>query len=588
MAARHRGTRIETAGLVAAAFDHRTSRAGDPLLHTHVVVANLTLTVADTWRTLDGRPLYDHAISGGYLYQAHLRHLLTERLGVDWAPVVEGMADIAGVPQAVIDEFSQRRDEIEETLAESGHTSARARQKATLATRRPKERTVDPDTLAHTWRERARAIGFDDDAVEACFGRVRTTQRGAPDADRLFAHLAGPHGLTERRSTFTRRDVVRAIAADVGTETPAIEIERLADRFLASERVVVLAGPTSGRNAQVVIGLDGRRVRTGGTAVFSTPELIELETSLLARATAKGGRTIEERVVDEVVARRPDLSSEQAAMVRAVCSTERAIRVVVGRPGSGKTYATAACVEAYAASGIPVAGCAVSAVAAAELNRRWGSPPTRVDPPKRSPACWSTSTNEATSSHPARSSSSTRPPWSALATLPASPPTSNAPAGRSRSSVTPISTAQSTRGECSRRSPLAPMALLPGSSRTAASVIPASVPPSLCTGRAVSTTPSPTTTSPAGSPASPPRRPRSTPSSATGGMTAAQGHVRRCLPAPTPHAAPSTTAPGSCSRNTASSEGSRSSCMAVSSWSVTRSSPVATIARFAPVWEASR
>jgi conjugative relaxase-like TrwC/TraI family protein len=33
--------------MVAGAFDHRTSRAGDPLLHTHVVVANLTLTVAD-------------------------------------------------------------------------------------------------------------------------------------------------------------------------------------------------------------------------------------------------------------------------------------------------------------------------------------------------------------------------------------------------------------------------------------------------------------------------------------------------------------------------------------------------------------
>lgn len=368
---RQKGQRIQTAGLVAAAFDHRTSRAGDPLLHTHVVAANLTLTVADAWRTLDGRPLFDHAISGGYLYQAHLRHLLTRRLGAEWGPVVNGMADIAGVPQAVIDEFSQRRDEIEEMLAESGYTSARARQKATLATRRPKDRDVDPDTLANAWRERAAGLGFDAAAVEACFGRSRDQQRAAPDVDRLFDHLAGPKGLTERASTFTRRDVVRAVAV-MAASTPAIEVERLADRFLASDRVVVLAGPTSGRNSQVLVGLDNRRIRTGGTALFSTPDLIEIEAGLLRWAPTEIGAVGSETSIQQALTTHPELSDEQAAMVRAVCSTSRAVQVVVGRPGSGKTYAAAACVETLAAIGIPVAGCAVSATAAAELEAAAG------------------------------------------------------------------------------------------------------------------------------------------------------------------------------------------------------------------------
>ena len=40
-------------GLVAAGFTHRTSRAGDPLLHTHVLVANLARTTDDgVWRTV--------------------------------------------------------------------------------------------------------------------------------------------------------------------------------------------------------------------------------------------------------------------------------------------------------------------------------------------------------------------------------------------------------------------------------------------------------------------------------------------------------------------------------------------------------
>ncbi|MDP9465631.1 MAG: relaxase domain-containing protein [Actinomycetota bacterium] len=366
--ARHRGERIQTAGLVAAAFDHRSSRAGDPLLHTHVVVANLTLTVADNWRCLDARPPFDHSLSGGYLYQAHLRHLLTRRLGVKWGPVIEGMADVAGVPQAVIDEFSQRRDEIEDLLAESGYTSARARQKATLATRRPKDRTVDPDTLAAAWRDRAAALGFDARAVEASFGRAKVQQRSARDLDRLYDHLAGPHGLTERASTFTRRDVVRDIAAALDASAPAPEVERLADRFLASHRVVVLAGPTSGRNSQVLVGLDNRRIRTGGTAVFSTPELIEIETRLLWWAGEPATPAASPIVIESVLGLQPELSDEQAAMVRAVCSPSARIQPVVGRPGSGKTYAASACVQAFAASGVPVVGCAVSATAAAELE----------------------------------------------------------------------------------------------------------------------------------------------------------------------------------------------------------------------------
>ncbi len=370
--ARYLGERILTAGLVGAAFDHRTSRASDPLLHTHVVVANLTLTVADAWRTLEGGLLFHHSLSGGYLYQAHLRHLLTQRLGVEWGPIHDGMADAAGVPQAVIDEFSQRRDEIEEMLAESGYTSARARQTATLATRRPKDRSVDPDTLANVWRQRAVGLGFDEQAVEACFDRARARERTAPETDRLFAHLAGPLGLTERASTFTRRDVVRHIAAAGGASRPALEVERLADRFLASDRVVLLAGPTSGRNSQVVVGLDNRRVRTGGTAVFSTPELVEIETGLLRWADHDPGPVATRHAVDRALAHHLDLSDEQAAMVRGVCSSSRAVQVVVGRPGSGKTYATAACVEAFAASGIPLAGCAVSATAAAELEAAVG------------------------------------------------------------------------------------------------------------------------------------------------------------------------------------------------------------------------
>ncbi|MGH3042101.1 MAG: MobF family relaxase, partial [Gaiellaceae bacterium] len=73
-------------GFVAAAYQHRTSRAQDPHLHTHVIVANMTRSFSDgEWRALDGEAiLKTYRLAAGYLYEAHLRHELTTRLGVEW------------------------------------------------------------------------------------------------------------------------------------------------------------------------------------------------------------------------------------------------------------------------------------------------------------------------------------------------------------------------------------------------------------------------------------------------------------------------------------------------------------------------
>ena len=89
-------------GLMAAAFRHRTSRNGDPHLHTHVLVANMVLGEDGKWATLDGRWIYTSAKTIGYLYEAQLRHNLTVALGVEWGPVRNGIADIDHIPQTVL------------------------------------------------------------------------------------------------------------------------------------------------------------------------------------------------------------------------------------------------------------------------------------------------------------------------------------------------------------------------------------------------------------------------------------------------------------------------------------------------------
>src|SRR6266540_2540637 len=226
-------------GFIAAVFPHRTSRAGDPLLHSHVLVANLTRGPDGHWTALDGRALYAQAKTAGYLYQAVLRHELTRQLGVTWERVHNGVADLAGIPRPVVEMFSKRRKQITQRMAERGEHSARSAQTAAMDTRGAKERGVSQQTLHGRWRRQAGAIGFTARDLEAIVGQAASRSATAVDQERLLDDLAGPEGLTREASTFSRRDVLRAICERLPTGADLAEIEGIADRFLrARERVI--------------------------------------------------------------------------------------------------------------------------------------------------------------------------------------------------------------------------------------------------------------------------------------------------------------------------------------------------------------
>jgi conjugative relaxase-like TrwC/TraI family protein len=176
---RGRGGRVEldADGLVAAAYRHRMSRAGQPQLHTHVVAANLALGSDGRWSALHGYPIFRHAKAAGSLYQAHLRAAVRERLPwARWGEVRKGMAELEGVPGGVLAHFSRRRAEILEWLEAEDRSGRQSAEKAALATREPK---TEPVALA-PWCERVRA-----EAAEHGFGReelaavIRTPERVA-------------------------------------------------------------------------------------------------------------------------------------------------------------------------------------------------------------------------------------------------------------------------------------------------------------------------------------------------------------------------------------------------------------------------
>ena len=111
-------------GLVGAAFQHETSRDGDPHLHVHLIVFNRQARADGKLVTIDSDSLHHEAKAAGMIYQATLRRELA-RYGFEWEHVGEhtGMAELAGVPRATIKAWSRRSTRLRQWAAEQleGH-----------------------------------------------------------------------------------------------------------------------------------------------------------------------------------------------------------------------------------------------------------------------------------------------------------------------------------------------------------------------------------------------------------------------------------------------------------------------------------
>ena len=370
-------------GFIGAGFRHRTSRAGDPQLHTHVLVANMTRGPDSRWTALDARRLYAHARTGGFLYQAKLRLELTRRLGVEWTSVRNGVAEIDGIPPDVRRAFSRRRADIEAELQQRGETSAGAAQVAALDTRREKDYAVPAATLAEQWRERAQQLGFDPRTIGHLLGVTEIQPLPPETAQAEQQALASPAGLTQRRSSFTRRDVVQAWATRLAHGGDVDEIEQLADQLLASNDVVTLVQDAgSFTRGDVVRRADGR-VTTAASEErrYSTPELLALENQVLdaavdGRHTGRG--EVRQVTTTAVLDARPELSGEQREMIARLLSDGDQIAIVVGKAGTGKTYALDAAREGWQADGYQVIGAALARRAALELRDGAGIDSTSI------------------------------------------------------------------------------------------------------------------------------------------------------------------------------------------------------------------
>jgi len=365
----HGGEHIEAAGgLIAAAYRHRMSRALDPQLHTHVVAGNLARGPDGRFTALHSTLLYAAAKTAGTLYQAHLRALVTERLGLEWDEVHNGAAELTGVRRPVIEHFSTRRHEMQRE-AEAGGIglgSKAAAEHAALATRERKQYGLE----THTWREEVRAragelgLGADELAELLRSGSERimdglATHEGV-DERALGDVLAGAEGLTERANTFDERPVLQEFATAARHGALVANVRAQAKRF--------------GERTDVIPTADGE---------MTTAELIGCERDLIAAAIGRAGEQtaiLDGELIERAIAGadRP-LNHEQTAAVHAVAGNGQGVSVIQALAGTGKTYTAGVLAQTYASAGYEVLGVAPTGRGVRELTEEAGIPARTLD-----------------------------------------------------------------------------------------------------------------------------------------------------------------------------------------------------------------
>jgi conjugative relaxase-like TrwC/TraI family protein len=354
------------AGFLSMAFRHRSSRAGDPALHTHLVTANMTRAISDgRWLSLANprrqSPLLREAKAAGYVYQAALRAEVTRSLGAEWQPVVNGYADLVGIERSVIDHFSQRRAEIVAAMAERGTSSAAAAEVAAYRTREAKDYAVDPDSQRQEWIARAAEFDLSAESIDRMLARGRRREPrpiGAEQLDRALTDLEAHH------SHFDRRDLLTAVANQLREGADAVALEAAVKSLLDGRQLIVVhqgAGPLE-------------------STYYTTPRLWQLEQSFMASARKgenAGAAVVDGATLAAVLDRHRYLSDQQVAMVRRLTTGGERIIAVAALPGTGKTTALVAAREVWAAAGYQGIGVATARSASGELAEN-GIPSTSI------------------------------------------------------------------------------------------------------------------------------------------------------------------------------------------------------------------
>ncbi len=355
---------VPTEGWAVAGFVHRTSRAGDPQLHTHCLVPNVVRREDGRCVAIAARPMFVWARAAGSIYQAELQRLLSLRLGVEWQADRNNTREIAGFTPEALRTFSKRTVEIEAELEATGASyeapalRMRADNQASLTTRPAKDHTATPELLFGRWQTEAAEIG-----LEIGTGLDRRVCWRDPDLravefDEIARRLVDDErGLCAHSARFAEHDVIAHVAGLASGRLSTVEIIDIAERFLGSDLVVRLT-PNASKS-----GWEPARWSTVAQRDIEDDTLV-----ILDRLTARAGTAIAEPIIAGRLAAVGFLGADQCQAVSTLCGPGGSVRAVLAPAGYGKTAMAHVAAGCATTDGRPVIAVATTAKAVAELE----------------------------------------------------------------------------------------------------------------------------------------------------------------------------------------------------------------------------
>jgi conjugative relaxase-like TrwC/TraI family protein len=374
----------DTDGLTMATFRQTTSRADDPQIHTHAVISAKVHTGDGRWFALDARYLKRHQRMLGGVYQSVLRAELTHRYGLAWEPIVNGQAEIVGMPGELLEVFSKRAARVDAALAvKVREFHRREGRDPTTWERAALTREASADTRTHKtghsvtdlqsrWTGEAAALGWTPEGLSARLDAGTVGQTSM--RPRTVTVEALVDQLSVSGSSWGRADVLRAVCdlqpavSSLSGQAWAATLERAADRVLDGCVDLDPPGPVTRRVS------DGRSVWLEPIAPHYTSDtILAEEESILAWAIDAQA----DEAVPSPTILRAGLDVVQAEAAAAVAGADRLV-LVVGPAGAGKTTMLARAVGDLASWQRPVFGVAPTAKAARVLQDGTGAPTETV------------------------------------------------------------------------------------------------------------------------------------------------------------------------------------------------------------------
>lgn len=334
-------------GIVAASFQHSTSRLADMQLHTHVLIGNVCEREDGTFGTLESKPFFAHKMTAGAIYRTELAASLRS-MGFELAEDAKDNFKIVGVSNEACKQFSKRRDAIEDYLSKQGLRDAKSSAKAALSTRDTKEELCFSDKI-EDWRKEAQPFGIDAQSIET-LRTFKAPETQPPTVEEVLRQL------TDTASTFREQDIVRVLA--VKAQTAVFDRQSLLEEIKASPELLRLTAFDDGQKR------------------FTSQEMRALEEGIIAKVVA-GQDSTRHQVNADLVAQGIaqieakngfELNAEQRAAVRFIAQKTGTVACVEGMAGTGKTTMLEAARVVLESAGMKVHGCALAGKAAQGLQ----------------------------------------------------------------------------------------------------------------------------------------------------------------------------------------------------------------------------